>query len=143
MKKTAVILVSSAIILGGCSLFGSNQITPGTYGNPTTSPGENQGATIPPGQNGQTPKETKIALTVTSPKNGSTVSNATLSVSGKTVPGAEVSVNDNILKADSQGNFSSTIILDEGENIISVVANDQYGNFAEQELTVTYNAPAQ
>jgi hypothetical protein len=63
-------------------------------------------------------------------------------VQGKTSANAEVFVNDKEAKADASGSFSIAIVLDEGENIISVAANDASGNYASQDLTVTYT-PAQ
>ena len=34
------------------------------------------------------------------------------------------------------GNFSVNYNLDEGENLLTIVANDQAGNYAEKEMTV-------
>ncbi len=82
----------------------------------------------------------EISLTIDTPANNSTVTSPTVKVSGKTVPNADVSVNDTELKADGSGNFSTTVTLDEGENIIGIVANDANGNSSEQDLTVTYNS---
>lgn len=79
-----------------------------------------------------------IQLTVTNPSGNVTVSSASLTVRGKTVAGAEVFVNDLETKADSTGNFSVMLTLDEGENYILVVANDINGNYAEKEYTITY-----
>ena len=79
-----------------------------------------------------------LTLEVTAPKDQATVTTAQVTVKGKTAPLAEVAVNDQDLKADSKGNFTVTVLLDEGENYISVIANDADGNYAEKELTVTY-----
>ncbi len=89
-----------------------------------------------------TPVLTKeILLTITSPVYGSTVTTNNLTVQGITVPKAEVFVNDSSTVADGLGAFLVKITLDEGENPIIVVANDEYGNTAEEELSVTYEAP--
>lgn len=77
-------------------------------------------------------------ITITSPQVNSTVNTATITVSGKTFPNADVSINDQDTKADVKGMFSTTVTLDEGDNDIDVVANDEDGNPAEQEFTVTY-----
>ncbi|MBI5619602.1 hypothetical protein HY950_01455 [Candidatus Gottesmanbacteria bacterium] len=81
-----------------------------------------------------------MTLTVTSPTNGATVTSASLTVSGKTTPRAEVFVNDAETRADSRGNFSVRIALDEGENSLIVFANDADGNVAEKEITITYDS---
>lgn len=79
-----------------------------------------------------------IPLVVTSPVDGSTVTSASLSVRGTTAPFAEVFINDVEIRADASGDFTVQITLDEGENIIVVIANDADGNLVEKELTITY-----
>jgi hypothetical protein len=80
----------------------------------------------------------KFSFVVTSPKSGTTVNSSGILVTGKTAPGADVFVNEKDVKADSQGNFSVSYTLDEGENYLIVGANDEYGNFSEQELVVFF-----
>jgi bacillopeptidase F len=80
---------------------------------------------------------TNVPLTITSPKDGSTLGSTDVTVTGKTVPDADVFVNDQSGKADTNGNFSINVALDEGQNQIVVSANDANGNAAEQDLTVT------
>ena len=79
----------------------------------------------------------KISLTVTSPVNGDTLGSTNATVKGKTTSGADVFVNDQSGKADANGNFSISLGLDEGANIIDVSANDADGNATQQELNVT------
>lgn len=82
-----------------------------------------------------------IALTILKPTAlTSSVAVPFVVVSGKTAAGAEVFVNDMDAVADSDGQFSVTVPLDEGENPIVIVANDSMGNSAEAERTVTYDA---
>jgi hypothetical protein len=78
-----------------------------------------------------------ISLKITHPQANATVTNSSLTVKGTTSPNAEVFINDKELKADDSGNFTTTIILDEGENPIIVVANDAEGNSAEEQILVT------
>jgi bacillopeptidase F len=79
-----------------------------------------------------------ITLEVTKPVNNSTVNNGSITVEGKTIAGTTVDVNDTEIKADANGLFSTSISLDEGENIIDVVASDQFGNSAEKEIIINY-----
>jgi len=81
-----------------------------------------------------------MVLSVLEPANNAVVANAQILIRGKTAPNAEVFINEKELLADDSGNFSTTLTLDEGENLIIVTANDSGGNMAEKELTVTYNA---
>jgi hypothetical protein len=79
----------------------------------------------------------KMFLEVISPKNGSTFTSSPISVKGSSLPYAEIFINDVETKADSLGNFSVNLTLEEGENMIYVLANDSLGNFLENELAVT------
>lgn len=79
-----------------------------------------------------------LRLLIINPANGSTVTNPLLIIKGITSPKVEVLVNEVEAVADSQGNFSVTLTLDEGENYIVIVASDEDGNSAEQELIVNY-----
>lgn len=80
----------------------------------------------------------EIALTISSPLSGGSVSTATVAVRGKTSPKAEVFANEAEGLADASGNFSLTVALDEGENSIIVTAVDANGKVAETEVLVTY-----
>lgn len=79
-----------------------------------------------------------ISLTLTDPSDGLVTSTSDITVSGKTTPNADVAVNDQELKADSKGNFSVKLTLDEGENTITIVANDEQGNYIEKDITVSF-----
>lgn len=84
-----------------------------------------------------------IPLVVSEPSNNMVTTSPTISVKGKTVANADISINEKDLKADAQGNFSTTISMEEGENIIAVLAVDEAGNFVEQDLIVTLNSGTQ
>lgn len=78
-----------------------------------------------------------IFLEVTEPANNSIVSNSGISLRGKTVGDATVFMNEQEIKANANGEFSTTVNLDEGVNLIYIVAADEYGNYVEKEITVT------
>jgi len=80
----------------------------------------------------------QISLAIVSPANNVTVSNGSISVSGKTNPSATVFINELETKANSQGVFGGTVALDEGENILVIVAHNDEGDSTEQELIVNY-----
>lgn len=101
----------------------------------TTSSAENQSASAP----SDFSTTNQITLSVNQPVNNTVVKIPSITVAGKTLPGAEVAINDKDIKADANGNFSTTITLDEGENTIVVMANDASGNSAEKDITVTYD----
>ncbi len=84
-----------------------------------------------------TSQDGAISLSILSPVDGAVVNQPNLTVKGKTAPLASVYVNDLELNADSQGNFSTTIILIEGDNLIYFLAHDNVGDAVELEVTVT------
>jgi hypothetical protein len=82
------------------------------------------------------PVSSGLTLEIIEPKANTTYSSSSIKVSGKTNANAEVYINDVQTKADGVGNFSVNYNLDEGENLLTIVANDQAGNYAEKEITV-------
>jgi hypothetical protein len=66
------------------------------------------------------------------------VATSQIEVSGLASPGAVVTVNDNILIVGADGIFQTTISLDQGLNLIEVIASDDAGNQASIELTISY-----
>ncbi|MEK7061608.1 MAG: Ig-like domain-containing protein [Patescibacteria group bacterium] len=84
-------------------------------------------------------KENEISLEITSPEDGSVVSDPSVLVKGTTVANADVFVNDAETKADKDGNFKVNIDLEEGGNEIFVTANDVDGNYAEGSVKITLN----
>ena len=97
--------------------------TPGTTTTPASQPAQD----IEP-----------IALTVLAPQDGDIVNAAQIQLNGTTSPDAVVTVNDEILIAGSDGAFQTTVTLDEGVNLIEVVASNATGGETFVDLTVTY-----
>lgn len=84
-------------------------------------------------------------LAVTSPKDGEKTNRETTTVEGSVEDANldKVTVNGRTTTVSEDGSFSQRIILDEGENVIEVVATDLAGNETTQEVTVfaKYTAP--
>ena len=59
-------------------------------------------------------------------------------VIGSAPAGAVISINDDILIVGADGQFKTTVALDEGPNLIEVVASDDNGNETSFILTITY-----
>lgn len=96
-------------------------------------------APTPPSDN----KSESISLTVDSPSDESVVSNKTVSISGKTTPDAVVVIStktsDSVVTPAVNGSFSTTIVLDDGENNIIITAISKNGNETKIVRTVTYS----
>lgn len=79
-----------------------------------------------------------VPLQVLSPHGDEVVNTPQMTVSGTTTPGAVVTVNDEILVAYPDGSFLTYVTLEEGPNLIEIVASDASGNESFVSLTVTY-----
>ncbi|MCL4397570.1 Ig-like domain-containing protein [Patescibacteria group bacterium] len=77
-------------------------------------------------------------LDLSSPKDGDSFNNQTISVSGATDPGDTVSINDRLAIVDKDGNFSYSLNLNSGDNKLKITATDPAGNTTSKELTVKY-----
>lgn len=156
MKSVLIVLVVILVLAGGFYYYHKTQLginrglgssspvmqeAEGTNATPTSSTSQSTPGSSNPQAGNQTSSQNKeISLTITDPANNLTVSSSVITVAGKTVSNAEVFVNDSELTADAQGNFSTQVTLDEGQNIIVVTANDANGNNAEQDITVTLSS---
>ncbi len=138
-----VVIVGLGYLLYSKGYFGMNSIANLIANKPVNQQTSGQevtggttGAATPVAETGDVSSKA-ISVTVSSPQNGATLSNGSVTVTGKTSPNADVFVNDQETHADANGNFSAKVSLDEGQNQIIVTANDSYGNAAEQDLNVT------
>ncbi len=119
------------VLFGGLAFISANKTLPRLQ--------QQKGVISPtPLPSGDKGTQSGISLSVEYPANGSTVHVASIVIRGKTAANASVFVNENELKADRNGNFFTTIQLEEGDNSFIIVANDDQGNHIEQEIMVTY-----
>lgn len=82
----------------------------------------------------------EILLTISEPVDKSTVTFPNLIIRGKTVANAEVSINDQTLPANANGDFSAQVSLEEGDNYFYITAIDANGNSSEKEIMITYES---
>jgi cytoskeletal protein RodZ len=75
-------------------------------------------------------------LAVNSPTQGQTVEVTSISVEGKTDPEAKLTVNDQEVGLDNQGNFKEEVKLSSSVNNISVVSTSKFGQATKIERTV-------
>lgn len=79
-----------------------------------------------------------LTLKVTSPLDESVVNASPVTVSGQTIPGAVVSVNGDLAVVDAAGRFHMTVNLDEGPNVLEIVASDDNGSELSAILRLIY-----
>lgn len=81
-------------------------------------------------------------ITIDSPKDGETFygpSAKTIEVRGSIDENAQIFVNDRRAVVDSENNFSTTVSLSEGENILTIKALDRSENESEEIIRVNYS----
>jgi hypothetical protein len=66
------------------------------------------------------------------------IENQTITIEGETKPRSQVSINNRMVIANSEGLFNYRYHLSEGENKIEIKVRDQAGNESETELTVFF-----
>jgi hypothetical protein len=79
-----------------------------------------------------------LTVRVLQPVDGTVTRNAAVKVKGEAPPEAVVTVNDDILVVGSDGRFESDVSLEQGPNVIEIIASDVNGNEVSFELGVTY-----
>ena len=77
-------------------------------------------------------------LLITEPENESIVSDSTLPLAGRTGPNAIVSINGRSVPVDRFGYFAGLVQLDDGPNVIDVVATNEDGRTLSTVLAVIY-----
>lgn len=88
-----------------------------------------------------TPTALKVGnffLQIISPVDEAVVNTEKIILTGKTLPGAVVSVDGALAQVDAIGKFQFTLVLEDGPNIIEVVASDSDGNELSETLRVIY-----
>ena len=145
MSKKIIVLLVASLIFAGCTLPAEiSKLTESLPGGqkPETSQASPSGVSPSPSVIEETvPISEGLLLEITSPQNDAIVNNPQITIKGTTGATADVFINEVETKADSKGNFSAKLTLEEGENEIVIVANDAEGNYAETQLTVTYAVP--
>lgn len=64
--------------------------------------------------------------------------NQNLKIEGTTEVGSNLKLNDRSIYIDSEGNFSTSFYLNEGDNTLKFVVTDQAGNKIERELKIGF-----
>ena len=95
-------------------------------------------APVPPSPPPSEPPPQGFFLEVTEPQDETVVNVSPVRVSGSTSPEAQVSVNGELIDVDGQGNFAAMVELEEGPNVIEVIATDYEGNEESCVLAVIY-----
>lgn len=83
--------------------------------------------------------EPKLEIDFPEDKASFSAADQEITIRGKTDPGNNVRINNFIAIVDSEGNFSYTYKLSEGENKLIITAENLAGRTIEKEITVSYS----
>lgn len=122
--------------IGVCAFADGSECEEWAYFRGECKPGDTPGASAATASTAATIEP--VRLQVLLPEDGSLIEIAQCQVMGSASPGAVVSVNDEILIAGSDGAFQTTVTLEQGLNLIEVVASNSFGSEAFVNLAVTY-----
>ena len=139
MKKEILIAIIIGFILGLIITFGiwtaNKSLKNGVQNKQKT---EENLPTPTPSQN-----EEGIFLEITSPLNNDIISKEDITIEGQTKPQAVIAIiyqeGEELIQADSQGNFSADITLVGGANEIQISAYDDQNNEAKKTLDLIYS----
>ena len=142
MKKVRIILLSCAVFLAlvAACAPAPREIAP----LPTPAPEEVTPAPAPPPEEVTPPPASEptlkpeFFLTVTQPADNSIINTDKVEVRGCTTPDAVVSINGELVDVNEEGNFTMMVVLEEGPNIIEVIASDLEGNEESCVLVIIY-----
>ena len=135
-RLVALVTVLLLVIVVAC-VPAPAEIAPSPTPTPTPTPAPTSTPT-PELTPTPTPASIGFFLKVTEPKDESIVTSSVIPVGGTTSPDAVVSVNGEVVEVDERGNFTTMVTLEEGPNIIEVIASDFEGNKESTILAVIY-----
>ena len=151
MRYVAVILALSMVLtlVSGSLGCGDSDETPSPTPTLEVTPTPVATAAPTPGPTASTqpapspePSSQSLFLEIVQPHDGEEVSASPVTVSGVTLAGAVVSVSVNggleIVEVDESGSFSAAVDLEEGPNLIEVIASDAYGDSKTLSIVINY-----
>ncbi|MBA7699505.1 hypothetical protein ES703_108202 [subsurface metagenome] len=139
-RNVATLAMVLLLVLVAACAPAPGEITPTPTPEPTPTPTPAPEPTPAPKPE-PTPEPTptpEFFLTVTQPADDSIISTDKVEVRGRTSPGALVSINGELVEVDEEGNFTMMVVLEEGPDIIEVIASDLEGNQQSCVLVVMY-----
>ncbi len=77
-------------------------------------------------------------ILISSPQNGSLVSDSLIEISGVAQNVKQITLNDRVISIDESGNFKEKILLSYGYNSLTMHASDKFGQETEKSLELIY-----
>lgn len=141
MKKEVVLAIIVGLFIGGVITFGmyrAKQAVDSASPKPEFVAIESQTDTF-----GTEQTDVSQGIIINEPEDESLVRSASLRITGRTTPNASVAVlledSEVITFADEQGNFSATVTLVTGSNILIIRSLTDSGQTSEVSRTIVYS----
>jgi hypothetical protein len=77
-------------------------------------------------------------IIISSPANGSVISESLISIEGQGKNTTEITLNDRAIVVDETGKFNEKMLLSYGYNVLELKAEDRFGKTTEQKLQIVY-----
>ena len=136
MHRLVLSLAALIIAVGnGCTTVSPSPTAPPGPTAAANTPAPSPTATAEPLPS-VTPEE--FFLSVSNPENESVVDQSPIEVQGNTVVDAVVTVNGLLVEVGPQGEFASSVDLEEGPNVIEVIASDFAGHEESRAFSIIY-----
>jgi len=139
MRKISILVF---VLLAACSstltAAPSTNPTSSSVSIPTAAPQVVPSVIVQPTVAGGTAEASGLWLQILSPLDEAVVDTLEVDVTGSAPAGSVISVNDEILIVGADLQFKTTVPLEEGPNLIEIIASDENGNELSVMLTVTY-----
>jgi hypothetical protein len=141
MRKEVILAVIIGVLLGGVILYGINLANNSSLINPSANTATKEGnLKVSPTPSSKPAGQISIIF----PQNNAVVTEAQITLKGTAKSNSSIAIvteNDDLLTtADSAGNFSATINLISGENVITVTAVDDKQALTTSSITVIRTA---
>lgn len=79
---------------------------------------------------------------ITSPKDGERITASSVIVQGQTDIGTSLSMNDQQIFVDSEGNFKQPVSISQGEKVLTFVASNNFGKQSTKQILIIGDFPA-
>lgn len=141
MKKEKIVLSFLAVLFGLLVAGAAFYLYQSTR---TIPPSKTKTISITPPQTSSEPqKSSSIFLTVDTPKDEDVSDTKIVSISGKTIPEATIVINtptgDDVITPAKNGNFSTTVTLENGVNYIEITSIAPNGEEEKVIKTITFS----
>lgn len=133
-QPTTEVKISTLLDTAPAEILNPTSPSPAAIDHPTDLPSIPDSTSLPT----ENPSNPLIPVTIHEPEDDAVVQDSLILIKGEANPGTVLSINDEIVLVDTTRKFIVPIQLEEGLNILEIIASDEQGNQESQYLSITY-----